>query len=140
MRYFIIFGIGLGVCLQVSAQAPKTAKATESSAVSTKRVTINFGTSPSGTEAVVTFGKKMLGVVPFSHVFEYDSGPVDVTFRAPGYYPVNTRVFTTKSYLVKVRMTPLDAGQDLLGYKEKLPDDAGVPAEDQPSNPVPKTP
>lgn len=143
MRYLFIFMIAICVCLQVSAQGPKTgkksAKAPASAATPAKRVTVNFATSPSATEAVVNFGKKTLGVVPFSHTFDYDSGPVDVTFRAPGYYPVNTRVFTTKSYLVKVRMTPLDSGQDLLGYKEKLPDDAGVPPEGQPGDSTPNT-
>jgi len=134
MRHLISFGIVVCVCLQVSALAQKK----QASASQKKTVTINFATSPSASEAVVNFGKKTLGVVPFSYVFEYDSGPVDVTFRAPGFYPVNTRVFTTKSYLVKVRMTPLDAGQDLLGYKEKLPDDAGVPAEGESTNDSPK--
>ena len=134
MRHLISFGIVVCVCLQVSALAQKK----QASASQKKTVTINFATSPSASEAVVNFGKKTLGIVPFSHVFEYDSGPVDVTFRAPGFYPVNTRVFTTKSYLVKVRMTPLDAGQDLLGYKEKLPDDGGVPAEGESTNDSPK--
>ena len=97
-----------------------------------KTVTVNFATSPGDSGAVVHYGKRILGTVPFSHTFAYDSGPIDVTFRAPGFYPVHTRAFTTKSYLLRVVMTPLGEAQDLLGYRRKIEADAGVDAEDTP--------
>ena len=139
IRYAVIFAsiMTVFVIAQDSARGQKGKSSSRQ-----KTVTVNFATSPGDSGAAVHYGKRILGTVPFSHTFIYDSGPIDVTFRAPGFYPVHTRVFTNKSYLLRVVMTPLGEAQDLLGYRRKIEADAGVDSEDtpKPSAEKPSTP
>ena len=92
-----------------------------------RMIKVHFNTSPPGLSATVHHGKDELGVTPFKHEFEYNSGPVDVAFKCPGYFTVNTRVRTMKSGMVIVKMTKLEDAKNLYGYKEKIPPDGGVP-------------
>jgi hypothetical protein len=114
--------------------------ATPSKVKKPKRVRILFGTVPKRVRAEVMFGKKRLGVTPFSMEFKYDSGPRDITFKKAGYFNVNTRVFTTSNREVIVKMTLKEDAHTLYGYKEKIPPDAGVPDQGVlPAVPTPST-
>jgi hypothetical protein len=90
-------------------------------------VTIAFSTFPSVT-ASVTWGRKPLGIIPREQylviVRPRDSGPIDVMIRAKGYLPVQTRAYTFSDQNIKVKLTPIDNKNDLLGYR--VPLDAGT--------------
>jgi hypothetical protein len=56
-----------------------------------------------------------------------DSGPLDVVVRADGCVPVQTRAYTFEDSKVAVKVTPNDQKNTLLGYREEIPADGGVP-------------
>ena len=57
-----------------------------------------------------------------------DSGPLDVVVRAEGCIPVQTRAYTFEDSKVAVKVTPNDQKNTLLGYREEIPADGGMPA------------
>ena len=57
-----------------------------------------------------------------------DSGPLDVVVSSDGYLRVQTRAYTFADSKVAVKVTPLDQKNTLLGYREEIPADGGMPA------------
>ena len=92
---------------------------------------IVFTVLPSTKKATVSWGKKKLGVIaphaPLIVQRPRDSGPLDVVVRADGCVPVQTRAYTFEDSKVAVHVTPLDQKNTLLGYREEIPPDGGVP-------------
>jgi hypothetical protein len=86
---------------------------------------------PSTKKATVSWGKKKLGVVaphqPLVIQRPRDSGPLDLMVRGDGCVPVQTRAYTFADNKIAVKLTPLDQKNTLLGYREELPPDGGVP-------------
>lgn len=80
-------------------------------------------------KARVYWGKEHLGDTPLRFKRPKDSGPVDLRITAPGYVPLNTRVYTFKNTEVVVKLTRTADQKTLFGYKKPLPPDAGVPEE-----------
>ena len=95
------------------------------------KVKIIFTVVPNTKKATVTWGKKKLGVIaqrqPLVVQRPRDSGPLDVMVRAEGCVPVQTRAYTFADNKVAVKVTPLEQKNTLLGYREELPPDGGVP-------------
>jgi len=91
-------------------------------------VWIQFTTTPP-VAAVVLWGKTRLGLIkprkPLVVVRPRDSGPLDVSVRARGYLPVQTRAHTFSDSRMMVKMTPESQKSTLLGYRAPL--DAGAP-------------
>lgn len=100
--------------------------------VPSKNVRIVFTVLPSTKKATVSWGKKKLGVIaphaPLIVQRPRDSGPLDVVVRAEGCVPVQTRAYTFEDSKVAVKVTPNDQKNTLLGYREEIPEDGGVPA------------
>jgi hypothetical protein len=101
-----------------------------------KNVRIVFTVLPSTKKATVFWGKKKLGAIaphaPLIVQRPRDSGPLDVVVRADGCVPVQTRAYTFEDSKVAVHVTPNDQKNTLLGYREELPPDGGVPASPNP--------
>ena len=91
---------------------------------------------PSTKKAMVFWGKKKLGPIaphqPLVVQRPRDSGPLDLIVRADGCLPVQTRVFTFADNKYAVKVTPLEQKNTLLGYREELPPDGGVPSSQNP--------
>lgn len=91
--------------------------------------TIVFSVSPSVT-ATVSWGKKRLGIIkpgaPLYVVRPRDSGPLDVTVKADGYLPVQTRAYTFNDQKMFVKLTKPEESKTLLGYR--VPIEAGISA------------
>jgi len=108
---------------EVAPAAPK---------VPSKNVRIVFTVLPSTKKATVSWGKKKLGVIaphaPLIVQRPRDSGPLDVVVRAEGCVPVQTRAYTFEDSKVAVKVTPNDQKNTLLGYREEIPADGGMPA------------
>lgn len=88
-------------------------------------VVIRFETRPS-VRARVYWGRELLGETPFELTRPRDSGPLDVVVRAWGYLPVHTRAYTFEDDRVVVDLTPVDQKHKVYGYKQEIPEDAGV--------------
>jgi hypothetical protein len=99
-------------------------------------VRIVFTVLPSTKKATVSWGKKKLGVIgpkaPLIVTRPRDSGPLDVIVRAEGCVPVQTRAYTFEDSKVAVKVTPIDQKNTLLGYREEMPPDGGVPGAGNP--------
>lgn len=102
--------------------------ATEPTPHDPNEVWIVFTTTPPVT-AVVLWGRTRLGLIkprkPLVVVRPRDSGPLDVSVRARGYLPVQTRAHTFSDSRMMVKMTPESQKSTLLGYRAPL--DAGAP-------------
>ena len=100
------------------------------------KVRITFTVVPSQVKAMVFWGRRRLGVIaphqPLVIERPRDSGPLDVIVRSQGYLPVQTRAYTFEDSKVAVHVTPNDQKNTLLGYREELPPDGGVPASPNP--------
>lgn len=103
-------------------------------------VRIVFTVLPSTKKATVMWGKKKLGIIekgkPLIVARPRDSGPLDVIVRADGCLPVQTRAYTFADSKVAVKVTPLDQKNTLLGYREELSLDGGVPPSGGPDGGV----
>jgi len=115
------------------AGAPPPAEAAPTAPkVPSKNVRIVFTVLPSTKKATVQWGKKKLGVIaphaPLIVQRPRDSGPLDVVVRAEGCVPVQTRAYTFEDSKVAVKVTPNDQKNTLLGYREEIPADGGMPA------------
>ena len=122
LSYYGVCGVILALAGWAAAQdagAPAPAPEPEKTTV-----TIGFSTSPR-VKASVYHGRKRLGVTPFSFERPRDSGPLDVVVRAGGYYPVNTRAYGWQDEHISVKLTRVDEGHTLFGFKAKAAPDAG---------------
>lgn len=92
-------------------------------------VKLTFRTFPPR-RASVTWGSKRLGFIdrgkPLVVERVRDSGPLDVTVRAPGYITVHARAYTFNDANVDVKITPVDKKDTIYGYQQPL-GDAGAP-------------
>jgi hypothetical protein len=111
----------------VAAPAPAAPAAAPS-----PNVKIVFTVVPSTKKAMVFWGKKKLGPVaphqPLVIQRPRDSGPLDVMVKADDCVPVQTRAYTFADSKVAVKLTPLTEKNTLLGYREELPPDGGMPS------------
>jgi hypothetical protein len=119
-----------------AAGAPAAGAAPAAPQPPSKNVRIVFTVLPSTKKATVFWGKKKLGAIaphaPLIVQRPRDSGPLDVVVRADGCVPVQTRAYTFEDSKVAVHVTPNDQKNTLLGYREELPPDGGVPASPNP--------
>ena len=95
-------------------------------------VRIVFTIIPSTKKAMVFWGKKRLGIIaphaPLIVTRPRDSGPLDVVVKSDGFVTVQTRAYTFADNKVAVKLTKLEEKNTLLGYREELPPDGGVPS------------
>ena len=70
--------------------------------------------------AKVYHGKELLGVAPFTLKWPKDTGALDLTLRAAGYLPVNTRLYTYRDDKVDVQMFKESESHKVFGYKKKV--------------------
>jgi hypothetical protein len=114
----------------VASAAPEAAKP------QSPNVRIILTVIPSTKKAMVFWGKKKLGPIaphqPLIFQRPRDSGPLDLVVRAEGCLPVQTRVYTFADTKLPVKVTPLEQKNTLLGYREELPPDGGVPPAQNP--------
>jgi hypothetical protein len=80
-------------------------------------------------KALVSWGKKKLGVTPVTLERPRDSGPVDLVIRSAGYFPIHTRAYTVKTDVISVKMTKLTDRMSLFGARQEIP-------EEQPTSPL----
>jgi len=110
--------------------SPSSSSPPPSPAAPAATVKIIFITVPMK-KAMVFWGKKRLGMIaphaPFVLQRPRDSGPLDLVVRADGYLPVQTRAYTFADSKIAVKLTPLDQKNTVLGYREEVPPDGGVP-------------
>lgn len=103
-------------------------------------VRIVVQTVPPVERATIRWGKKRLGEIQKKRPFVFDrprdSGPLDLTIRAEGFLPVNTRAYTFSDTKLFVRLTRVTDKHTLFGYRQDVPDggdetqtvpDAGAP-------------
>ena len=94
-------------------------------------VRIIFTIVPSSKKAMVFWGKKRLGIIaphaPLVVTRPRDSGPLDVVVKSDGFVTVQTRAYTFADSKVSVKLTKNEEKNTLLGYREELPPDGGVP-------------
>ena len=126
-KFILLFGLVLLIAVPLIAQ--ETQNNDSSDAEKTEKIKVVFGVVPKGLKVNVFHGKTKLGETPFEYEFDRNSGPVDVVFKRPGYFNVNTRVFTYDSSKLIVKMTKRSQASTLHGYKEEIPPDAGIPAD-----------
>ncbi len=104
-------------------------------------VKIVFTIIPSSKKAMVFWGKKRLGIIaphaPLVVTRPRDSGPLDVLVKSDGYVTVQTRAYTFADSKVAVKLTKTDEKNTLLGYREELPPDGGVPPGGGPDGGLP---
>jgi hypothetical protein len=114
-----------GAALPVGVAAPP-APVTQS-----PNVRIVFTIVPSSKKAMVFWGKKRLGIIaphaPLVVTRPRDSGPLDVVVKSDGFISVQTRAYTFGDSKVSVKLTKNEEKNTLLGYREELPPDGGVP-------------
>ena len=114
-----------GAALPVDVAAPPAA------VTPSPTVRIVFTIVPTTKKAMVFWGKKRLGIIaphaPLIVTRPRDSGPLDVVVKSDGYVTVQTRAYTFADNKVSVKLTALDEKNTLLGYREELPPDGGVP-------------
>lgn len=111
--------------------APPAGTAPAPPAAASPNVRIVFTIVPSNKKAMVFWGKKRLGIIaphaPLVVTRPRDSGPLDVVVKSDGFIPVQTRAYTFADSKVSVKLTKLEEKNTLLGYREELPPDGGVP-------------
>jgi hypothetical protein len=137
---FVVVALAVGsfalVAVADDAGAPAPGAAPAAPQPPSKNVRIVFTVLPSTKKATVFWGKKKLGAIaphaPLIVQRPRDSGPLDVVVRAEGCVPVQTRAYTFEDSKVAVHVTPNDQKNTLLGYREELPPDGGVPASPNP--------
>ncbi len=95
-------------------------------------------------KAKVSWGKKLLGVTPLTIERPRDSGPLDLTVRQDGYFPIHTRLYSYKNDTLWLKMTRLEDRMSLFGAKKELPPpelpDGGAPPAPAAAPAVPPTP
>lgn len=124
----LVLLVAVGVALGIASAAdppPVTAPLK-----STVRIVVQ--TNPPQPKVDVRMGKKLLGQIkgpkkPLIIERARDSGPMDLTIRAPGYLPVHTRAYTFNDNKLWVKLTPVEERKTLFGYREELPPDGGAP-------------
>ncbi len=113
------------------ALPPGVAAPPEQAPTQSAIVRIVFTIIPSNKKAMVFWGKKRLGVIaqhaPLIVTRPRDSGPLDVVVKSDGFVTVQTRAYTFADSKVAVKLTKLDEKNTLLGYREELPPDGGMP-------------
>jgi hypothetical protein len=67
-------------------------------------------------KAHVFWGRKDLGVAPLEIRRPRGSGPLDLLFVAPGFWPLHTRAFTDHDETLSVRLYDEVAASSLLGH------------------------
>ena len=104
-------------------QPPVQAKAAQ--------VQITLATVPAAF-ASVSWGGEQLGQIapgePLILERKRDSGPLDLTIRAAGFLPVQTRAHTSSNLTLRVKLTRLEDISGVLGYRAPL--EAEEEAED----------
>jgi apolipoprotein N-acyltransferase len=104
-------------------------------------VRIVFTIVPNTKKAMVFWGKKRLGIIaphaPLIVTRPRDSGPLDVVVKSDGYVTVQTRAYTFADSKISVKLTKLEEKNTLLGYREELPPDGGVPPGGGPDGGMP---
>jgi hypothetical protein len=119
-----------------SGEAPPAAPTSQS-----PNVKITFVIIPKTKKAMVFWGKKRLGVIapqaPLIVTRPRDSGPLDVVVKSDGYVTVQTRAYTFADSKISVKLTKLEEKNTLLGYREELPPDGGVPPGGGPDGGMP---
>lgn len=100
----------------VSTQKPKPAK-----------VKLTIRSVPP--KALVSWGKKKLGETPVILERPRQSGPIDLTVRADGYFTLHTRAYTFHNEVLYVKLTKLADKMTLFGAKQELePSPSPAPA------------
>lgn len=127
----IAVGVALGIASAADPMPPAGAPAPLTSTVK-----IVIQTTPPQPKVDVRMGKKLLGQIkgarkPLIVERPRDSGPMDLTIRAPGYLPVHTRAYTFNDNKLWVKLTPVEERKKLFGYREELPPDGGAPAQEE---------
>ena len=82
------------------------------------KVKINIRSRP---RAMVSWGKKSLGMTPVTVERPRDSGPMDLVLRAQGYLHLHARAYTFRSDSLSVEMTKTEDQGKLLGAKKAPP-------------------
>ena len=127
----LIAGSFAVVAMADDGGAPAAGAAPAAPQPPSKNVRIVFTVLPSTKKATVFWGKKKLGAIgphaPLIVQRPRDSGPLDVVVRADGCVPVQTRAYTFEDSKVAVHVTPNDQKNTLLGYREEIPADGGMP-------------
>jgi apolipoprotein N-acyltransferase len=104
-------------------------------------VRIVFTIVPNTKKAMVFWGKKRLGIIaphaPLIVTRPRDSGPLDVVVKSDGFVTVQTRAYTFADSKISVKLTKLEEKNTLLGYREELPPDGGVPQGGGPDGGMP---
>jgi hypothetical protein len=104
-------------------------------------VRIVFTIVPNTKKGMVFWGKKRLGIVaphaPLIVTRPRDSGPLDVVVKSDGFVTVQTRAYTFADSKISVKLTKLEEKNTLLGYREELPPDGGVPPGSGPDGGMP---
>jgi hypothetical protein len=110
-------------------------------AATSETVRIVFTIIPKTKKAMVFWGKKRLGIIapqsPLIVTRPRDSGPLDVVVKSDGYVTVQTRAYTFADSKISVKLTKLEEKNTLLGYREELPPDGGVPSGGGPDGGMP---
>jgi len=91
-------------------------------------------------KAKVSWGRKLLGETPLTFDRPRDSGPLDLTVRSDGYFPIHARVYTYKNDVLYLKMTKLADRMTLFGAKKELPPetpDGGAPPQPPLAPPAP---
>jgi hypothetical protein len=117
-------------------ESPPAPAGAEAAKPQSPNVRIILTVIPSTKKATVFWGKKKLGAIaphqPLIFQRPRDSGPLDLVVRAEGCLPVQTRVYTFADTKLPVKVTPVEQKNTLLGYREELPPDGGVPSSQNP--------
>jgi hypothetical protein len=71
-------------------------------------------------KALVTWGKKKLGPTPVQIDRPYGSGPMDLIVKSDGYFPIHTRAYTFKNYVLWVKLTKLTDKMTLFGARQEI--------------------
>jgi hypothetical protein len=126
----VLFG-AVGVALGIASAADPPPAPAPAPLKPTVKIVVQ--TNPPQPKVDVKMGKKLLGQVkgqrkPLIIERPRDSGPMDLTIRAPGYLPVHTRAYTFTDNKLWVKLTPVEERKTLFGYREELPPDGGATA------------
>ena len=96
------------------------------------KVKIGIRSSP---KAVVSWGKRVMGVTPLTFERPRDSGPMDLVLRAKGYLPLHSRAYTFRNEGLQFTLTRTEESGKLLGAKKAVdklvaPKTAAAPTTD----------
>jgi len=104
-----------------------------------KTVKVTVSVEPALKTVRITWGRKNLGGPKIEIERPRNSGPLDLTIKAPNFLPYHTRLHTERDDKVRVRLYTEGTAVGLLGYrapKSEAPD-AGAP-DDNGLPPIPK--